>query len=84
MTEITKYLADDGTEFEDEDQCLEYELRNKKFYGFVAYDCHKKKITIKDYCCLDDFVDDFRAVKVTDYEGWREFDSAIEKCKYIF
>lgn len=74
MEMITKYVADDGTEFEDEDQCLEYELRNKKFYGFVAYDFRKEPISIKDYCCLDDFVDDFRAIKVTDYEGWREFE----------
>ena len=66
MEIITKYVADDGTEFENEDQCLDYELRNKKFYGFIAYDCRKNQITIKNYSCLDDFVDDFRAVKIID------------------
>jgi hypothetical protein len=25
MKEITKYIADDGTEFDDEDECLDYE-----------------------------------------------------------
>ena len=74
MEIITKYVAEDGTEFESEDACLDYELRNKKFYGFVAYDCHKNQITIRDYSYLEDFVDDFRAVRVTDYEGWREFE----------
>ena len=74
MEMITKWIADDGEEFEDEDQCREHELRNKKFYGFVAYDFRKEPITIKDYSYLEDFVDDFRAVKVTDYEGWREFE----------
>lgn len=28
MTEITKYVADDGTVFEDEDQCINYENYN--------------------------------------------------------
>ena len=74
MEMITKWIADDGEEFEDEDQCREHELRNKKFYGFIAYDFRKEPISIKDYSCLEDFVDDFRAVKVTDYEGWREFE----------
>ena len=26
MTEVTKYIADDGTEFDDEYDCLEYEF----------------------------------------------------------
>lgn len=29
MKEITKYVADDGTIFEDEDECYEYELKLK-------------------------------------------------------
>lgn len=84
MEIITKYVANDGTEFEDEDQCLEYEMRNKKFYGFVAYDFRKEPISIKDYCCLVDFVDDFRAIKVTDYKGWREFEQYCRENEVCF
>ena len=29
MTEVTKYIADDGTEFNDPDACIEYELKNR-------------------------------------------------------
>ena len=75
MEVITKYLADDGTEFEFEDECLEYELKEKikDIYGFKAYDRNGQEIHSFDYDDLDDFITDMMFLKITDVKGWEEF-----------
>lgn len=58
MTEITKWVADDGEEFEDYDECREYEIGLK-------LDWHKNAIHLWDYrrnpIALDDESDYERA-----------------------
>ena len=75
MTKVTKYIADDGTEFEFEDECLEYELKEKikDIYGFKAYDRNGQEIHPFDYDDLDDFITDMMFLKITDVKGWEEF-----------
>lgn len=77
MKEITKYIADDGIEFDDEDECLDYErgIKIKKVYGFKAYDLQGKEIFPKDYVRdMDDFTYDVHYIKVTNIQGWEEFE----------
>ena len=77
MTEVTKYIADDGKEFDYEDDCLDYErgLKIKEIYGFKAYDRQGKEIFPKDYVKdMDDFVYDVCYIKVTNIQGWEEFE----------
>ena len=75
MEVITKYLANDGTEFEFEDECLDYELKEKMkgIYGFKAYDSNAQEIHPFDYDDLDDFITDMMFLKITDVKGWKEF-----------
>ena len=78
MTEITKYIADDGKEFEDEDECLDYErgIKILKVYGFRAYDRQGKEIFPKDYVRnMDDFNYDACYIKVENIRGWEEFEN---------
>lgn len=35
MIEVTKYIAYDGTEFDDEEKCLEHE-RDQRYWGVIA------------------------------------------------
>lgn len=86
MTEITKYMADDGTEFDFEDECLEYELEQKVkgIYGFKAYDCNGKEIKPSNYRDLDCFVSEARYIKVTDIKGWNEFSELCEESDVYF
>ena len=84
MKEITKYIADDGKEFEDEDECLDYErgLKIHKVYGFRAYDRQGKEIFPKNYVSdMDDFTYDAHYIKVDNVKGWEEFE---ELCNYEF
>lgn len=77
MTEITKYIADDGKEFDDEDDCLDYERSIKilKVYGFRAYDRQGKEIFPKDYVKnMDYFTYDVYYIKVENIKGWEEFE----------
>lgn len=77
MTEITKYIADDGKEFDNEDDCLEYEkgIEIKKAYGFKAYDRQGKEIFPKDYISdINDFIYDVYFIKVENIKGWEEFE----------
>ena len=84
MKEITKYISDDGKEFDDEDECLDYErgIKIKKVYGFKAYDRQGKEIFPKDYVSdMDYFTYDAYYIKVTDIRGWEEFE---ELCRDEF
>ena len=75
MEKITKYVAFDGEEFEYEEECLDYERKEKtrNSYGFQAYDRNAREIYPFDYDDLDDFVGDMGYLKVTDVKGWDEF-----------
>ena len=86
MTEITKYVADDGTEFDFEDECLEYELKGKirDIYGFTVYDCNGKEIKPEDYRDLDCFVGEARYIKITNIKGWDEFSDLCEENDVYF
>lgn len=78
MTEITKYIADDGKEFDDEDDCLDYErgIKIKDIYGFKTYDQYGKEIFPKDYISdMNDFIYDVYFIKVTNIKGWEEFEN---------
>lgn len=77
MEVITKYIADDGKEFEDEDECLDYErgLKIHKVYGFRAYDRQGKEIFPKNYVSdMDDFVYVVCYIRVENIRGWEEFE----------
>lgn len=57
MTEVTYYIADDGTRFEDEEDCTRYEDNcklEKVANDLVMFDC--EDIVIKDACDVDDAV----------------------------
>lgn len=86
MEVITKYLANDGTEFEFEDECLDYELKGKirDIYGFTAYDCNGKEIKPEEYRDLDCFVSEARYIKVTDIKGWDAFSDLCEEQDVYF
>ena len=86
MEIITKYVADDGTEFEDEYQCLDYELKEKMkgIYGFKAYDSSAREIYPSDYDDLDDFATDMMFLKVTDVKGWEKFMDICDEKRVYF
>lgn len=45
-----KYVADDGTEFTTEQECLEYEKKVENIsYSFIVYDENLKIIPVDDY-----------------------------------
>ena len=84
MTEITKYIADDGVEFDDEDECLDYErgIKILKVYGFKAYNRQGKEIFPKNYVKnMDDFKYDVYYLKIENIKGWEEFE---ELCREEF
>lgn len=62
MQEVIKYVADDGTEFEDEDECLDYErktlLVNFSYRGLRAFDCNKKELPVENYTEVGSLLDD--------------------------
>ena len=51
MIEITKYVADDGTEFEDEFECMDYESKLSLTYhknDFILFDDDKCPLSLED------------------------------------
>ena len=62
MQEVIKYVADDGTEFEDEAECFDYErkilLTNFSNRGLKVYDYDKRELPIENYQRIEDFFDD--------------------------
>lgn len=86
MEVITKYVANDGTEFEFEDECLDYELKGKikGIYGFKAYNRDAREIHPFDYDDLDDFATDMWFLKVTDIKGWKEFMEICDEERVYF
>lgn len=62
MQEIIKYVANDGTEFEDEDECLDYE-RKTLFADFSngglrAFNSNKKELSVENYTEVESLLDD--------------------------
>lgn len=93
MQEVIKYVADDGTEFEDEDECLDYErktlLANFSYRGLRAFDCNKKELPVENYTDIGSLLDDSwffiipNAVKDEFAEAIREEDWHSEFYYYI-
>lgn len=66
MTEITKYIADDGKEFDDEDECCRYEFECKtkvtqglKLWrttptSYERVNCDEYGLHIADLCIIED------------------------------
>ena len=86
MKIITKYVANDGTEFEFEDECLDYEFKGtiREIYGFTVYDCKGKEIKPDEYRNLDCFVSEARYIKITDIKGWNAFTDLCEEQDVYF
>lgn len=77
MTEITKYIADDGTEFEDEDECLDYERTStmKAIKGVKFFSEDGKEIT--NYSSLEDLLDLSYFIKITDKDDFDKFEELL-------
>lgn len=77
MTEITKYIADDGTEFEDEDECLDYERTTsmKKIQGVKFFFENGKEVT--DYSSLEDLLDRSYFIKITNEDDFNKFEELL-------
>jgi hypothetical protein len=64
MQEVIKYVADDGTEFEDECECLDYErgqlLTDFSNRGLRAFDKNKKELSVENYTEVGSLLDDSR------------------------
>lgn len=62
MQEVIKYIAEDGTEFEDEDECLDYEkgmlLTDFSNRGLRAFGCNKNELSVENYKNIESLLDD--------------------------
>lgn len=62
MQEVIKYVADDGTEFDDEAECFDYEkgmlFANFSHRGLRAFDHNKKELLIEEYTEVGSLLDD--------------------------
>ena len=75
MTEIIMYEANDGTVFHSEEECIDYERKNMPCKGFIGYDNSGEIINPKDYYNLDEWKGDLAYLRVSDINGWNEFES---------
>lgn len=75
MTEIIMYEANDGTVFHSEEDCIKYERKSMPCEGFIGYDYSGEVINPKDYYNLDEWKGDLTYLKVSDINGWNEFES---------
>lgn len=61
MQEVIKYVADDGTEFEEEDECLDYErktlLANFSYRGLRAFNGNKQELSVENYTEIESLLD---------------------------
>lgn len=77
MKEITKYIADDGTEFEDEDECLDYERTEKmKTIKGVKFFFENGK-EISDYENFEDLLDRTFFIRITDKDDFDKFEEML-------
>lgn len=77
MTEIHMYVADDGTKFEDEEECLRYEAgcQAQELKGVVLLDDNFKPIPLSDLSQWENayfiYVKDIQALKdLSDVWDW--------------
>ena len=77
MTEVTKYIANDGKEFEDEDECLDYERTStmKAIKGVKFFSEDGKEIT--NYSSLEDLLDLSYFIKITDKDDFDKFEELL-------
>lgn len=77
MREITKYIANDGTEFDNEDDCRYYEVTEnmKTIKGVKFFFENGKEIT--DYSSLEDLLDSSYFIKITDENDFDKFEEII-------
>ena len=85
MREITKYIAHDGTEFDNEDDCRYYEVIEgmKTIKGVKFFFEDGKEIT--NYSGLEDLLDRSCFIKITDENDFDNFEEMVyEKlgCSY--
>lgn len=77
MEVITKYVAEDGTEFEDEDECLTYErtegMKNLKGVKFF----YENGQEITTYSSLEDLLDSSYFIKITDEKDFSKFEELL-------
>ena len=83
MKEITKYIANDGKEFEDEDECRDYERKIMVIKGFIGYDCNGKILDPKDYCFYD-WINEICYLRITDITGWNKFEEYCNNEEVFF
>lgn len=77
MEVITKYVANDGTEFENEDECLDYERVEgmRAIQGVKFFFENGKEIT--DYSDLEDLLDRSYFIKITDEDDFTKFEELL-------
>ena len=82
METITIYVAEDGTKFDDERECIDYEdkMLIQKLYdlGMRFYDCDFKQIEKENIVESKDIV----YIYIPSEEAYNLFDSAVDK--YLF
>ena len=82
METITIYVAEDGTKFDDERECIDYEdkMLIQKLYdlGMRFYDCDFKQIEKENIVESKDIV----YIYIPSEETYNLFDSAVDK--YLF
>lgn len=77
MEVITKYVANDGTEFEDEDECLDYErVEGMKIVQGVKFFFENGK-EVTDYSSLEDLLDRSYFIKITDEDDFDKFEELL-------
>ena len=77
MREITKYVANDGTEFEDEEECRYYEMTEgmKTIKGVKFFSENGKEIT--NYSSLEDLLNSSYFIKITNENDFDKFEEII-------
>lgn len=77
MREITKYVANDGTEFDNEDECRYYEVTEsmKTIKGVKFFFGNGEEIT--NYSSLEDLVDLSSFIKITDKNDFNKFEEMV-------
>lgn len=82
METITIYVAEDGTKFDDERECIDYEdkILIQKLYdlGMKFYDCEFKQIEKENIIESKDIV----YIYIPSEDAYNLFDSAVDK--YLF
>lgn len=82
METITIYVAEDGTKFDDERECMDYEdkILIQKLYdlGMKFYDCEFKQIEKENIVKSKDIA----YIYIPSEEAYDSFDSAVDK--YLF